>query len=89
MERQSLRSPTNYSVYRRRIGSITRRLAKEPDLLQIYGRIIDEQLQCGFMKKVEITDKPVYQVRYMPPHGVKKNSVTMPILFVYDCTSAV
>ena len=60
-----------------------RRLAADPSLLQTYGQIISEQLERGFIEKVTTASKKAH---YIPHHSIKKQSSTIPIRIVYDCS---
>jgi transposase InsO family protein len=78
--------PTNYEVCRRRTENTIRRLSSEPDLLQQYGQIIEDQLKRGFIEKCDTNVTPSHPVHYIPHHHVKKDSNTTPIRIVYDCS---
>ena len=62
-----------------------KRLAKTPNLLQIYSKIIDEQKATGFIEHVEQIDVQS-NVHYIPHHSVEKDSPTTPIRIVFDCS---
>ncbi|XP_063420482.1 uncharacterized protein LOC134705689 [Mytilus trossulus] len=79
--------PSNKTVAFRRTENVIRRLSKEPQLLQKYGEIIEEQEKRGFIEKVEEDlVKPNTKLHYIPHHAVKKDSATTPIRIVYDCS---
>ncbi|VDI63326.1 Hypothetical predicted protein [Mytilus galloprovincialis] len=79
--------PSNKAVAFRRTENVIRRLSKEPQLLQKYGEIIEEQEKRGFIEKVEEDlVKPNTKLHYIPHHAVKKDSATTPIRIVYDCS---
>ncbi|XP_077866719.1 uncharacterized protein LOC144355197 [Saccoglossus kowalevskii] len=75
--------PTNYLVSCNRTRTMIKRLT--PELIQIYDRIIKEQLHADFIEIV--TDDDTESGHYLPHHPVKKNSETTPIRIVYDCSS--
>ena len=77
--------PSNYTVCSRRTRSLAHRLAKTPELMKHYGKIIDEQERRGFIEKVDDHDHKK-NVHYIPHHPVKKESSTTPIRIVYDCS---
>ena len=77
--------PSNYSVCYRRTRSLARRLAKTPELLKQYGRIIEEQERRGFIERVDSNDHKA-TIHYIPHHPVRKESPTTPIRIVYDCS---
>ena len=77
--------PSNYSVCSGRTRSLAYRLAKTPELLKQYGKIIEEQERRGFIEKID-DDSHKMNVHYIPHHPVKKESSTTPIWIVYDCS---
>ena len=77
--------PSNYTICKTKVRSLTRQLNQTPELLHPYGRIIAEQEQKGFIEKV--TNLYLAKsVRYIPHHPVKKESSTTPIRIVYNCS---
>ena len=62
-----------------------KRLAKVPNLLQVYNKIIDEQEARGFIERVEPNDAQS-NVHYIPHHLVEKGSPTISICIVFDCS---
>ncbi|XP_053380752.1 uncharacterized protein LOC128548961 [Mercenaria mercenaria] len=79
--------PSNELISRRRIVSVVNRLRKEPNCLQKYSEIMNEQEQRGFVEKiVDDPSRPNTTVHYIPHHPVKKESATTPIRIVYDCS---
>ena len=77
--------PSNYTVCKTKIRSLARRLNQTPELLHMYGRIIAEQEQKGFIEKVPKPDL-ARSVHYIPHHPIKKESSTTPIRIVYNCS---
>ena len=77
--------PDNYKACERRTRAMVRRLASTPDLLKIYGNIIQEQIKRGFIEKVEETTTTT-KVHYIPHHPVHKESSTTPVRIVFDCS---
>ena len=77
--------PSNFTVAERRTRQMLQRLAKTPNLLQIYGKIINEQTARGFIERVKPSDKPP-NVHYIPHHSAEKYSPTTPIRIVFDCS---
>lgn len=61
------------------------RLAKTPELLKQYGRIIAEQEKRGFIERVD-SNAHKANIHYIPHHPVRKESPTTPIRIVYDCS---
>ncbi|VDI53094.1 Hypothetical predicted protein [Mytilus galloprovincialis] len=80
--------PTNEYIARRRTQNVIDRLAKDPDMLNLYDKIIKEQEMKDFIEKVPITeiDREHGRIHYIPHHPVKKDSNTTPIRIVYDCS---
>ncbi|XP_063442540.1 uncharacterized protein LOC134722839 [Mytilus trossulus] len=78
--------PSNEMIARKRAYNVINRLAKEPEMLKIYGNIINDQEIRGFIEKVETPDETTNRVHYIPHHPVKKDSSTTPIRLVYDCS---
>ena len=76
--------PSNFIVAERRTRQMLKRLAKTPNLLQVYSNIIDEQEARGFIERVEPIDAQS-NVHYIPHHSVEKDSPTTPIRIVFDC----
>jgi hypothetical protein len=78
--------PTNYNIAKRRTQNTIYRLKQQPEMLQKYGEIINEQKRRGFIEKVPNAEIPSRNAHYIPHHGVKKESTTTPIRIVYDCS---
>ena len=77
--------PSNYIICKNITHSLIHRLSQDPELLHMYGKIITEQEDKGFIEKV--TDpKPNKNVHYIPHHPVRKASSTTPIRIVYNCS---
>lgn len=77
--------PTNYSIAKKRTESTIKRMETEPQLLQKYNAIIQDQESRGFIEKVP-DGSLATRIHYIPHHGVKKQSATTPIRIVYDCS---
>ncbi|XP_063435728.1 uncharacterized protein LOC134716648 [Mytilus trossulus] len=80
--------PSNMAIAKGRTDNIIRRLNREPDLLQKYSEIINEQEKRGFIERVPDMedDNNNHMIHYIPHHPVKKDSETTPIRIVYDCS---
>ncbi|XP_063416451.1 uncharacterized protein LOC134698089 [Mytilus trossulus] len=77
--------PSNEMIARKRTFSVINRLAKEPELLKLYGEIINEQEERGFIEKIKTSENnTTSRIHYIPHHPVKKDSLTTPIRIVYD-----
>jgi len=77
--------PSNYAVCKNKTRSLARKLSHTPELLHLYGKIIKEQEQRGFIEKVTAPDL-TKDVHYIPHHPVSKASTTTPIRIVYNCS---
>ncbi|XP_033762684.1 uncharacterized protein LOC117344144 [Pecten maximus] len=71
--------PTNEFVTRNRTLNVMKRLAREPNLLKIYGDICIERVSDDNVKSGG-------RLHYIPHHPVKKDSTTTPIRIVFDCS---
>ena len=76
--------PSNFSVCAKRTRSLAQRLAKSPELLQMYGQIIADQEHKGFIEKVDNFNTK--QTHYIPHRAIRKDSDTTPVRIVYDCS---
>ena len=63
-----------------------KRLRSDPEFLEHYDNIMQEQLQRGFIEKVS-NMQPMEVCHYLPHHAVKKDSPTTPIRVVFDCSA--
>ena len=71
---------------KRRTQQVILSLQRDPDLLQVYDNIINEQEKRGFVEKVSECDPPKSMIHYIPHHPVRKETATTPIRIVYDCS---
>ena len=78
--------PINYRLAQGRLVSNLKRLRSEPEFLEHYDNIMQEQLQRGFIEKVS-NMQPMEVCHYLPHHAVKKDSPTTPIRVVFDCSA--
>ena len=86
MEGGSSLLPTNHGTCEKRTCYLAYRLATTPDLLlQTYNNIIAHQERRGFIERVA-SSKPPDSCHYIPHHAVRKDSLTIPIRIVYDCS---
>ena len=53
--------------------------------MTLYGHIIADQLQCGFIEQVDESQIPE-QCHFIPHHPVKKDSAKTSMRIVYDCS---
>lgn len=80
--------PTNYSLARSRLSSVLSTLRRNPEELQCYNKVIEEQLSLGFIEKVEESASQSI-VHYLPHHAIRKQSKTTPLRIVYDCSAKI
>ena len=76
--------PSNFSICAKRTRSLAHRLAKDPELLSMYGQIIADQESKGFIEKVDNFN--TQRAHYIPHRAVRKDSATTPVRIVYDCS---
>ena len=76
---------SNYSICKNITRSLAHRLRENPELLHLYGKIISEQEEKGFIEKVP---DPIVtrSVHYIPHHPIRKASTTTPVRIVYNCS---
>ena len=70
--------PSNFSVCAKHTRSLVQRLAKTPELLHMYGKILEG--------KGKVKDFKTHQAHYIPHRPVRKDADTTPIRIVYDCS---
>ena len=76
--------PSNFAICDRQTRALARRLARQPDLLRLYGNLIFDQEQRNFIKRAP--NPNTNGIHYIPHHPVRKNSPTTPIRIVYNCS---
>ena len=80
--------PSDYQLCEKRLRSLHRKMLHQPELLQEYNQIIQQQIQDGIVERVpdediENTDKET--VHYSPHHGiVQRDRDTTKLRIVYD-----
>ena len=81
--------PDNYLLSLNRLQGLVRRLRQEPDILQQYDAIIQDQIQRGIVEAVEDPDTAVGgSVHYLPHHAViRKEKKTTKVRIVYDASA--
>lgn len=71
----------------RRLRSVERRLARDPDLQRQYYDFMAEYLELGHMKKVEVSEEETVKRCYLPHHPViKESSTTTKVRVVFDAS---
>ena len=78
--------PTNEAVAKARINSLMRRLEKQPELLQAYHTIIQDQLREGIVEVAP--EKPQGPEHYIPHKPVvRENAQSTKVRTVYDASA--
>ena len=79
--------PSNLEICMKRTRSTARRLFKKPSLFTFYSKILQDQLERGFIEKFDISPRPASQGHHYIPHQeVIRDSETTPIRMVFDCS---
>ena len=80
--------PDNYSLSRRRLHSLLKRLQQNPELLQEYDSIIREQLERGIVEEVKDSEMAPEVIHYLPHHAVtRQDKETTKVRVVYDASA--
>lgn len=77
--------PSKFKMVQNMTRAIIRRLSRDPQLFQIFGNLITQQLDNNFIEQVPRSQLD-RQYPYIPYHYVKKESSTTPIRIVYNCS---
>ena len=78
--------PTNETVAKARFNSLMRRLEKQPELLQAYHTIIQDQLREGIVEVAP--EKPQGPEHYIPHKPVvRENAQSTKVRIVYDASA--
>eukprot|EP00794_Sanderia_malayensis_P013528 gene13528-biopygen10795 len=78
--------PTNETVAKSRFNSLVRRLEKEPNLLETYNNIIEQQLKEGIVEKApEIAEGPLHYIPHKPV--VRESAQSTKVRIVYDASA--
>ena len=79
---------SDYELCVNRLKSLQRRLLKDPELIQEYHRIIEDQISQGIVERVPAEQREVNEsetVHYLPHHGViRRDRETTKLRIVYD-----
>ncbi|XP_069159388.1 uncharacterized protein [Procambarus clarkii] len=79
--------PVNYFMAASQLKSQLIPLKKQPDKLNMYHQLIQQQLDSKFIEVVDNDDRKTGH--YLPHHAVVKDSVTTPIHIVFNCSAKV
>ena len=80
--------PVNFDVCQKRLHGLHQRLLQDPELLEAYDCVIQEQLKAGVIERVpnEVTILPE-RVHYLPHHPVvRQDKSTSRVRVVYDAS---
>lgn len=77
--------PANFNMVQNMTRAIIKRLTKEPEMLTVFSRLIEEQLKRNFIENVPASEL-AKNCHYIPYHYVKRESATTPIRIVYNCS---
>ena len=80
--------PDNYDMCRKQLGGLLNRLRQDPEKLQQYDAVIQDQLHQGV---VEVVSEPARwkgeRLHYLPHHGVfRHDKQTTKLRVVYDAS---
>ena len=65
-----------------------KRLKREPEVLNQFDSIVNEQLSAGVIEKVSELEEPGGNVHYLPHHAViRRDAETTKLRIVYDASS--
>ena len=80
--------PDNYSIAVSRLKSQLSRLKKEPEVLEEYDRIINEQLRLGIIEKVlDLESTEAEKLHYLPHQPViRRDAETTKVRIVFDAS---
>ena len=82
--------PDNFGLAKVRLDANLKKLRRDEssNALEIYDEVIQDQLERGFIEKVEPEQEPAGEhCHYLAHHAVKKDSNTTPIRVVFDCSA--
>ena len=79
--------PNNYYLVFKRLKSTLDKLRRSQGHLELYNKIIHDQLESGFIE--EVTDKVSVgnKVHYLSHQAVLKDSKTTPLRIVFNCSA--
>ena len=79
--------PNNYQRARSQCLSLLNKLRRKPETLAHYGKILNQQLELGFIESCGSPNPSHEAHHYLPHFPVEKDSDTTPIRLVYDASS--
>lgn len=77
--------PNYYAMAIGQLKNLTKKLKNENEL-ERYDKLIQIQLENGFIKKVPQA-KPTENTHYLPHHGIREESETTPLRIVFNCST--
>ena len=82
--------PDNYDLSLRRLKGLLLRMSRDPQILEEYSTIIEDQLTAGIIEMVDQTDKTASKTHYLPHHAVvRRDKETSKVCIVYDASAHV
>ena len=78
--------PNNYKMAVGQLHALHKSLSTKPEMLNHYHSIIQDQLEQGFIERVD-NPKIHSASHYIPHHAVAKDSPTTPLRIVYNCSA--
>ena len=81
--------PDNFKLSQKRLHSLGKRLKCDPEILQTYDEVIQDQLEKGIIERVSLNEEsPVGKTCYIPHQAViKKDRDTTKLRVVYDASA--
>lgn len=79
--------PDNFKLALGRLRGLQRKFVNDPTYCKQYQDVMTDQLDRGFIEKVEVGCPASQPCHYLAHHGVKKDSKTTPIRVVFDCSA--
>ena len=78
--------PDNYQLARGRLTTLLRRFRREPETLEKYNHVLQEQLKAGIIEVAPPeVDRSTHRLHYLPHHPVlSPGSATTKLRIVYD-----
>jgi len=87
-KQQQFQLDDNYELAFRRLISLVNRLQQDPELMQKYNGIINQQLQKGIVEKVDNFTVSGVRSHYLPHHPILTPSkATTKVRIVYDASA--
>ena len=80
----------NYELYRKPLTSLYKALKNDPELLETYGKMFEEQLSFGIIEEIYMQNSKPGQVHYLSYHSVIHfGNEIMKVRAVFDVSAKV